>query len=408
MGKNKNLLSELENLLKHKKSRGFYAKRLGISEEMVKELMKDLKRDKILRVEKIVDKYEALVKDENLKTGTSEITFKSENEIRSLEELIEKCDIDIKIWEISRYVQNYWGNKTNPHWQVKAWLSRRTKEKEFSSNFTEFLNNYIPKATRISPPINHNLPACLIINKQDSHLDKYDILGDNNIDVRFSNIYNKINIILSQSVLSNNLEIISYIIGSDEFNSEYMKTTTKGTPQTNILEFHESFEKICQHELDVINLLLQKGNFIEVIYVSGNHDEYVGWHLIHWLKTYYKNERRIKFDCSPRYRKYISYGDTAIMFNHGDVIKPEKLAGIFPIEFKENWSSHSNFYIFTGDKHHELSKDFNGIKFYQIPAFSKSRSKWDDKNGHVCSKGEVTGFLIDKSNGMTNILKQYL
>ena len=89
-------------------------------------------------------------------------------------------------------------------------------------------------------------------------------------------------------------------------------------------------------------------------------------------------------------------------------IKAAKLANIFPIEFKEKWSYHDNYYIFTGDRHHEVSLDFNGIKFYQIPAFSKAKSLWDDKMGHVCSKAEVTGFLIEFDNGMTNIFKQYL
>jgi hypothetical protein len=78
------------------------------------------------------------------------------------------------------------------------------------------------------------------------------------------------------------------------------------------------------------------------------------------------------------------------------------------MEFRENWSAHKNFYIFTGDKHHEVSLDLNGIKFYQLPALSNSKSLWDDKNGHVMSRAEVTGFLIDKFDGMTNIFKQYL
>lgn len=396
------LLKKLKTMLKWKQSAKFYAKRLGTTEENVKQLLREIKGLPKIQINK------SFTKDENFKKGTSEISFKTENEIKSLEELIEKCEIDTSVWEVSRYVQNYWGNKTNPHWQVKAWLTRRTKEHEFKESFIEFLENYIPSYKKIPSPTNLNSPACLILNKQDAHLDKYDIGGDNDFGKRSLAIFSRINIILHQCSLSNRLENITYITGSDVFNSEFMKTTTKGTPQTNILEFHESFENVCQHEIDVINLLLSKGDSVDVIYVPGNHDEYVGWHLVKWLEAYYRKERRITFDCSPGYKKYVSYGNTAMMFNHGDAIKPEKLAGIFPMEFKENWSKHSNFYIFTGDKHHEVSKDFNGIKFYQIPAFSKSRSKWDDKQGHVASKGEVTGFLIDRNNGMTNILKQHL
>ena len=142
--------------------------------------------------------------------------------------------------------------------------------------------------------------------------------------------------------------------------------------------------------------------------MAGNHDEYVGWHLASWLQTYYRNQHRVIFDISPKYRKYLSYGKSAMMFNHGDAIKPAKLANLFPMEYKEEWSRHDNFYIFTGDKHHELSLDFNGIKFYQLPAFSSAKSSWDDKNGYTVSKSEVTGFLIDVRDGMTNIFKQYL
>ena len=155
-------------------------------------------------------------------------------------------------------------------------------------------------------------------------------------------------------------------------------------------------------------MLFRSAQQVEVVYVAGNHDEFVGWHMVNWLKMYFRNEPRVIIDDSPKYRKYVTYGTSAMMFNHGDTIKPAKLAGIFPMEFKEGWSMYDNFYIFTGDKHHEVSLDFNGIKFYQIPAFSKAKSLWDDKMGHVCSKAEVTGFLIEDMTGMTNIFKQYL
>jgi hypothetical protein len=248
----------------------------------------------------------------------------------------------------------------------------------------------------------------LIINKQDSHLNKLDINGNNDIEERFGDFIQKVEIILNQAAISNNITDIKYIIGSDEFNSEFTNTTTKGTPQQNILSYHAAFQAICDHEVSVINLLLQKSKKVEVVFVAGNHDEFVGWHLASWLQTYFRNHERASFDISPKYRKYIDYGSSAMMFNHGDALKPAKLAGLFPMEYREDWSLHNNFYIFTGDKHHEMSLDFNGIKFYQLPAFSTAKSSWDDKNGYTITKGEVTGFLIDSQDGMTNIFKQYL
>ena len=78
------------------------------------------------------------------------------------------------------------------------------------------------------------------------------------------------------------------------------------------------------------------------------------------------------------------------------------------MEMKESWSFFENYYIFTGDKHHEVTQSLNGIKFFQIPAFSTAKSSWDERKGYTCVKGEMTAFLIDKIDGMTNIFKQYL
>ena len=416
MSENQQLLQQLEKLLVWKKSKKFYAEKLGVTEIEIDELLNELKNREtvqndaeagvyISELEKQVVKFE-----EDLIKGVGEVIINSKDEIKSIDELIEKCGIDTSVWEITKYVQNYWGNSSTPHWQVKAWLAKKKEEQLFQESFVEFLASYQPVSQEIMSPIVdfRKDDASLIINKQDSHLNKYDIEGNNDVDERLSNILYKVEMIVHQAVLSNNLENITYIIGSDEFNSEFTGMTTKGTPQTNTHTYQQSFEYICNHEVLMITMLLQYAKNVNVVYVPGNHDEYVGWHMVNWLQTYFRETTRIIFDVSPKYRKYISYGNSAMMFNHGDAIKPSKLAAMFPIEYREDWSSHSNFYIFTGDKHHEVSHDFHGIKFYQISAFSNSKSLWDDKNGHTCSKGEVTAFLIDKEQGMTNIFKQYL
>ncbi len=413
---NQDLLSKLQQMLNWKKSKKFYADKLGITEQEVDSLLTEIRGSEAIRNEAEVSSYideleHAVIRfEEDIAKGTGEIVMNSPEEIRSLDELIAKCKIDTSKWEITKYVQNYWGNSGTPHWQVKAWMTKKSSEQLFQDSFIEFLKDYQPACSEIAIPRDYtDKPlASLIINKQDSHLNKFDIDGDNDIDKRFSNILDKVEVIVDQASLSNHMDTVFYIIGSDEFNSEFTGTTTKGTPQQNILTYHDSFKRICEHEIAMIKMLLEKAIDVEVIYVAGNHDEFVGWHMINWLSAYFKSNLRVTFDCSPKYRKYVSYGETAIMFNHGDAMKPAKLASIFPIEFREDWSNHNNFYIFTGDKHHEISIDFGGIKFYQIPAFSNAKSSWDEKNGYTSVRAEVTGFLIDFDQGMTNIFKQYL
>jgi hypothetical protein len=410
------LLSQLEQLLHWKKSKKFYAEKLNVTEDEIGKLMQELKNAEVLGNEAQVGNYIGELEDtivqmvEDIQKGVGEIVIRTKEEIKNLDDLIEKCKIDTNKWEITKYVQNYWGNTEKPYYQVKAWLSKKEEEQLFQDSFTDFLKSYSPVSKEIPLPttIIEKPNAALVINKQDAHYNKYDVDGENNISERFARLMYRVNTILNQATLSNNLDDIIYVIGSDDFNSEFTGTTTKGTPQQNIETYHKSFEAVCEHEIAMIELLLKYSKGVTILYVPGNHDEYVGWHMINWLQTYFRNTDRLQFDCSPKYRKYVSYGVTAMMFNHGDAVKPAKLAGIFPMECREQWSNHEVFYIFTGDKHHELSQDFNGIKFYQIPAFSNAKSGWDEKNGYTCAKGEVTAFLIDEVCGMTNIFKQYL
>jgi hypothetical protein len=416
MSENQSLLQQLEEILHWKKSKKFYADKLGITEFEVDELLRELRNQERSEEDAEVGNYIAELENvivkftEDISKGVGEVVANFSEEVKSLDELIEKCHIDTDKWEITKYVQNFWGNGGNPHWQVKAWLAKKSAEQVFQDSFVDFLASYQPVSQEVmSPKFSPEKPnGMLVINKQDSHLNKWDVDGDNNVLDRLAKIMYKVEVIAAQAQLSNNLEEITYIIGSDEFNSEYTNATTKGTPQQNTHTYHTSFEYICDHEVLMITMLLQYAKHVNVVYVAGNHDEFVGWHMVNWLQTYFRNIDRLTIDSSPKYRKYVSYGNSALMFNHGDAIKPAKLAALFPIEYRDQWSFHHNFYIFTGDKHHEVSHDFNGIKFYQIPAFSNAKSLWDDKNGHTMSKGEVTAFLIDQAEGMTNIFKQYL
>ena len=397
------LIDSLKSMLKWKASKSFYAKRLNTSEEVISHLIDEINNKR--KQSKIIDKIE-----ENIDKGTRETTFHLDDKIETLDDLIKKCNIDTKKWTISRYIQNYWGNSNKPYWQVKVWLQNKDEKQLFQENFISFLSTYIPAEPSFSNQIyNEDNPhGCLIINKQDAHLNRLDFNNDNSIQDRFGQIFGAVSTIIYQASSIYNIDKIIYVIGADEFNSEWTNTTTKGTPQENIGTYHSAFEDICTHNIHMITLLLSFTREVEVIYIPGNHDEYVGWHLVSWLSAYFKKEQRIKFDVSPKYRKYVSYGNSALVFNHGDSIKPEKLATIFPVEYKKDWSEHKHFYGFIADKHHEVTKDINGITFYQLPAYATSSSRWEDKNGYVGSKAEATGFLIDNKHGITNIFKQYI
>lgn len=343
--------------------------------------------------------------EEDLTKAKAELVYRSKEEIKTLEELVKKTNIDLQKWKIVRWRQNYWGNINDPHWQVRAELEPKKPEEIATDEFKKFLETYEPHPiVNISQP-NFAPNALLILNKQDSHYNKFDELGDNDIEKRFEKFEEGLSKILGKASLFSNIST-KYIIGSDEFNSEWTNGTTKGTPQTNLLPYHSGFEAICNHEVKIIQNLLHDSVEVEVIYIPGNHDEYVGWHLVSWLKAYFRDQPNLTFDISPVPTKYFRYGNSAIMFNHGNDMKPEKMAQIFPVEFRSEWSNCEYFYIFAGDKHTEKNADFSGIKFYGLPAFSTAKSGWDLKQGNVGSKSEITAFLLQEEGGISDIYKE--
>lgn len=396
------LLEQLQQMLNWKKSKRYYAEKLGISEDLVDQLLREI-RSSQEEPAPVEGSFE-----HNLNTGQAQQTFVTEEQVRTLEDLIRIAKIDTKVWNIDKYIQNYWGNADNPSWQVKVFLSPKTADQNFTSEFLSFLQSYTPQHTFIRHEPTDYPNAMLLLDKQDAHLDKYDERGDNNINSRFEQIESKYkNIILAASTCHNLKEIV-YIIGSDQFNSEWTSTTTKGTPQKNNIGYHDGFQLICNHEIRIINEMLQFADKVIIKYVPGNHDEYVGWHLIKWLECYYRNQTNLVFHTSPEYTKEHLFSNSAMIFNHGDVQKPEKLAQDFPVLYKDIWVKADNYYVFVGDKHHLLGKDISSIEFYQIPSLSKAKSKWDMKMGHEATKAQIFAFLFEEGEGMVNIYKKKL
>lgn len=348
----------------------------------------------------IVEKFEDKEK------GTAKVEFIHTKEALSDDEIYKECKIDRTKWKLVQI----WHKKRSTGFVYSAnfRLIQEGSKEDFQNKFIEFLKNFhfeIPEVPYLlRPPSLSN--ACYVIDKQDFHFNKADVHGNNDVLERLNN-YESLTIQLVEKAHWNyNLNKIIYIIGSDCFNSEWTGMTTKGTPQqNNILSYHQAFRLILHHEILVIRDLMRFAEEVEVLYISGNHDQYVGWHLAETLKSCFSTHSRVKFDTEPHFRKYVQYSNSAMMFNHGDGAKPQTLANIFPVEFKK-WSECNNWYIFTGDKHREMEKNFGGCEFYGIAALTNAKSEWDEKNGFVANKAKYTSFIIEENQGLTDIYKK--
>ena len=94
MPENQALLNQLEEILHWKKSKKFYADKLGITESEVDELLVELRNREIVEEVAEVGNYiseleEVIVRfEEDIAKGTGEVIFNTKDEIKSLDELI--------------------------------------------------------------------------------------------------------------------------------------------------------------------------------------------------------------------------------------------------------------------------------------------------------------------------------
>ena len=341
--------------------------------------------------------------NENKDKGTKEFSFTADK-IPTEQEIIDHFNIDLNKYRISQI----W-HKTTPGGKYSISVNLQALKGNETINLDdEFilkLNNLQPINQLQLPLITDKPNACLVIPKQDAHWDKLDIDDNNSIEDRFA-IFTKTMLYQLEKVLkTNTLEKIIYIVGSDEFNSEWTSQTTKGTPQQNTMSYQKAFEKVSEFSIEFVKLLRFYTQKIEVVLLNGNHDYNVSWHLANLLKHVFSKNESIIIDTELNNTKIVEYSSSLILLNHGDEMKPKDLATKFPIIAKDKWSKFDNYFVLSGDKHHEQAYDYNGVRTYQVPQLSKAKSLWDDKKGHLCSKAELVTFLFEE-DGLSNILRK--
>lgn len=336
------------------------------------------------------------LKEDTIK-GEATLTFTADSPPTE-QQIIEWFKIDTKKYRINQvYHKTSFGGKYAITVSLLALKGSQTLD--VSTDFLDKLDELKPLSAfpTIKSRIEGKPNVALLIPKQDAHFNKYDIDGNNNIAERFKAFTRSLLNQLEKVSATSNIEKIFYIVGSDEFNSEWTGNTTKGTPQQNILTYEQGFEAISEFNIAITRLLKAYSAEVEVILLNGNHDHNVSWHLAHLLSRLFSNTPDITVNSELVNTKIITYGKNLIALNHGDATKPKDLASKLPILAKDKWSSHDNYFIITGDKHTELAQDFNGIMAYRVPQLSSSKSAWDDKNNYITSKPEMLTFVFQET-----------
>lgn len=321
-----NLLEQVKNSLKWKKSNYYCAVKLGISIDKYKQLKKQVNFKFGEKIELPPYKNKVVEFKEDLEKGTAEIKGLSVHEPKSAEEIIEILKIDTTKWKLS----SYWNKERGDGWYISAMVTAIKQEpKDILAQVINSLNlKYQPQTDITFINNKFDRPCVGIISTQDLHFGKED-----NDDI-VQHFKAAIESLVHRAYMSCKLEKIVYVIGGDLLNMDtFSGTTTSGTPLDNSMRAQDAYKQAFDALYWSINYLKQFCENLHVVYLPGNHDRLSSYHIAHALsKCFDTEDYSVYFDVEYAERKVMVYGHNFFAFEHGDVTKRIQL-WFMPLSF---------------------------------------------------------------------------
>lgn len=397
MSETQSLLEQLEKLLSWKKSKKFYAEKLGITEYEVEELLKELKsRDEIRNIEMYTEESS---KKENFEKGTLESTIILDYEPKDHKELAKLHKVDLNTFTIV----NYWSKLKSTGKFTSSIFCKRKKPEDYSlEDFSKFLKSYTPKEIPVIKLDKSNKDCVDVeLSISDYHLAKKHIDDDNNnLLNRSEKYYNVAKELIEKIASVYDINTIAFPISNDFFHTDnYQNQTTNGTPQDVIASYDQEYETGFSLLINTISLLRKYSNNVVVVLVQGNHDRTKSFYLAHALEVFFSATADVSFLREHSTVKGLTLGNTFIGWHHGNC-KIDELPLLFATHPKYSLEFGKAKYkeVHTGDKHHYMAKEIKGVRIQQMPSLSGT-DRWHADNNYVHSIRAALALVYDNNVG---------
>jgi hypothetical protein len=399
MTENQDLLSRLKELLRRKQSKSFYAYRLGITENEVDELLKEIRENDedpndTLKTPLLCES----VRKTNNEKGTIESTIIVDFEPKDDIELaaLHKINLDKYI------IVNYW-SKLLPNSKFTSSVFSKKKEandytaEDFAKFLVDYESNYIPQP---QPRLERAKLIDVEISLSDFHLAKRHIDGDNSPSVRCKRYFSTAVTLAYDVKALYDIDRIVFPISNDFFHTDnFQHATTNGTPQETIVDYAHEYELGFALLVDTIAMLKNVCKELHVVLVQGNHDRTKSYYLAHALDVYFHADPNIYFDREHSVVKATMLGETFIGYHHGNC-KIEDLPLLFAThpDYSVMFGCAKYREVHTGDKHHYMAKEVKGVRIQQMPSLSGT-DRWHQDNNFVHSVRAALALVYDKELG---------
>lgn len=132
----------------------------------------------------------------------------------------------------------------------------------------------------------------------------------------------------------------------------------------NILDRDGRYAKMVSIGIKIIRQMIETAlehhENVEVINVTGNHDEVGSLFLSICLSHVYENEPRVTINTSPALFHYKRFGKVLLGAHHGHKTKMDKLPGVMATDMSKDWGETYHRMWLTGHIHSDNKKEFPG------------------------------------------------
>lgn len=398
MQNNLSLVSELIQLLRWKKSKSFYAKKLGISEKEVEELIKEIRSQQDAEVGNYVSALEDIVVKVNNDRGTLESTVETDYEPKDDIELAKLHKINLDKYKIS----NYWTKqKSSGKFTSSVFATLRQPKDYTPEDFAKFLESYTPKEIiikNVKDEFGFFKAVDIEVSIADFHLAKKTLEGES-IQYKKTQYLTTLYDLIDKANSVFWINKVVFPISNDFFHTDnYQNQTTAGTPQDVLVEYNHEYEEGFDLLVTAISYLEEVAKEVEVVLVQGNHDRTKSFYLAHALDVFFRNNEKISFQREHSTTKSVMLGNTFIGYHHGNC-KIDELPLLFATG-KDSFEFGSAKYreVHTGDKHHYMAKEVKGVRIQQMPSLSGT-DRWHADNNYVNNIRAGLVLIYDPNDG---------
>lgn len=311
----------------------------------------------------------------------AEITKQIRTRVRTLNDLVRACEIDLSEWDVERWTCNKWemgsvppvigSDKKGWHrennrpvvtelYQVKAWLKRKTPRERALDVLSKTLIEDIKRVAKtFSTPTPKMTGSGFLFEFTpfDLHMGKYawndETVTNYDADIAADLFVEARDFLLAQALrlAGGKLERVVMLVGNDVSHIDGKTgTTTGGTPMDVDTRYIRVFRRICTTHIEAVSTLLQAGP-VDIVVVPGNHDEETSFHLGEVLAARFHNHKHVTVNNAPTLRKYYEFGVNLFGFAHGDALRVAELPLLMARERPAEWARCSSREWHIGHKH---------------------------------------------------------